>query len=122
MGVPMVESWDALRGFQVAATIIIAIAVPWFGLIARDRRRALDDRLAAIEEHLKLKLGNAERQLNDLRTEVREARQEGREERKECAENIRAIAAQISEYPRRREVSEAISDVWRAIRSRRGDE
>lgn len=120
MAAPIVDNWDTLRGFQVAANVLMVIGIPWLLLVARDRRRALDDRLSAIEEQFKTRLNNIERQISDFRTELRESRQEAREGRKECEKGVRAIAVQVSEYPRRREMQEAIADIWREMRGRRG--
>jgi hypothetical protein len=117
---PVVEEWDTLRIVHLLATILMPAAMAWFMLVAKDRRRALEDKLGAMEESFRIKLLNIEQQLKDLRVELRDGRSEAREGRKECAEDVRAISAQISEYPRRREVQEAVSEIWREIRSRGG--
>jgi hypothetical protein len=75
-----------------------------------------------MEKYFHVKLSSIENQITDVRNEVRDGRSEARTGRKECLEDTRAIAAQMSEYPRRREMQEAISEIWRTIRPRRGDE
>ena len=107
---PTGESWGLLQTIQLIATILMPIALLWIGLVAKDRR-----------EHSRAKLSDIERQIREMKDEVRESRMEMREGRKECAEDVRAIAAQISEYPRRREMQEAIAQVWQEIRSGRSN-
>lgn len=103
------ESWDAFRVIQLIATIVMPFALLWVGLVAKDLRR-----------HRAAELSDIERQIHDLRLEVREARMEMREGRKECAEDVRALGVQISEYPRRREMQEAIGQLWQEVRANRG--
>ncbi len=104
-----VETWDFLRVVQLIATVLMPLALLWFGLVANDRR-----------ERNRAQLVDIERQIQDLRLEVREARMEMREGRKECSDDVRAIAAQISEYPRRREIQEAVGLIYQEIRGNRG--
>lgn len=104
-----VGNWDVLRIVHLLTTILTPALIAWVMLVAKDRRKAMDDHLDGMDESLRSKMGGIEQQLRELKSEAREAR-------KECSEDIKAIMAQISEYPRRRELQENVSDLWRAIR------
>jgi hypothetical protein len=119
MPTQIVEHWDLLRIIQIA---IIPAVMIWLKFYLDERQRTMDRRFDAMEKYFQVKLSNIEAQTADIRTELRESRQEARDGRKECAEDVRAIAAQVSEYPRRREFQESVAEIWRAMRSRRGDE
>ena len=122
----IVESWDLLRLLQV---VVVPLVIVWFKFYLDERQRTMDRRFAEmdrrfneLERYLQVKQSALENQIADIRNEVRDGRIEAREGRKQCSEETRAIAAQISEYPRRRELQEAIAEIWRTLRSRRGDE
>lgn len=104
----MVSQPDTIPGvveiIQIIASIVAGVGMPWLLLAAKDRRRAMDD-----------KLDNIEARINDLQREMREGR-------KECAEDIRAIMAQMSEYPRRNEMQGEMRDMWQELRLRRSRE
>jgi chromosome condensin MukBEF ATPase and DNA-binding subunit MukB len=122
MPTQMVESWDFLRLIQLIMTASVPFIVAWFVYNANERRRAIDEKFVARDDYIGSKLSNIERQVSDTRQELRESRQEMREGRKECSDDVRAIAAQMSEYPRRREFQETIAEIWRTMRSRHGSE
>jgi septal ring factor EnvC (AmiA/AmiB activator) len=104
-----VGSWDLLRIIHLLTTLLTPALIAWIMLVAKDRRQAMDNRLDTMDKNLRSKMADIDNQLREMKGEMREAR-------KECAEDIRAIMAQISEYPRRRELQENVSELWRAIR------
>jgi hypothetical protein len=110
-----VESWDVLRIIHLIATVVTPGFLAWIMMNANDRRKAMDARLEGMDENLRGKMLNIETQLREMKGEMRDGR-------KECSEDVRAIIAQMSEYPRRRELQEGMSELWRSIRTPRSGE
>lgn len=114
MPIQAADSWDWLRVLTLISAVVTPLLIFWLTVSSNERRRILAEKQQSIQETLETRLRNIEKQQTELRGEVREGR-------KECAENMRAFQAQISEYPRRREMQEADSELWRELRSRRGN-
>lgn len=107
------DGWDLLRVIQIVATVLTPFILAWVMLATNDRRKAMAEKLESMEKQSRFQLGSIERQIIELRDEQKEGR-------KECSEDVRAIMAQISEYPRRREMQEGLSELWQYIRGRGG--
>lgn len=114
MPVQAADSWDWLRVLTLISAVVTPLLIFWLTISSNERRRILAENQEVMQKNLSVRLESIERQIAESRIEMREGR-------KECAEDIRAIQAQISEYPRRREMQEANSEIWREIRSRRGN-
>jgi hypothetical protein len=119
MPAQVVDLWEIVR---IIITVSVPFLVVWLKIHSDERQRTMDRRFSEFEKYFQVEISSIKSQAIDIRNEVRDGRLEAREGRKECSEDVRAIAAQMSEYPRRREMQEAVSEIWRTIRPRRGDE
>jgi hypothetical protein len=111
MPTQVVGEIDLLRIFSLCVTFATPFMVAWVMLVAKDRRRAIDDKLDGIQKAIDDNMSNVDRQLRDIRLEALEGR-------KECSQDIRGIITQMREYPRRDELHTAIGDLRQEARTR----
>jgi F0F1-type ATP synthase membrane subunit b/b' len=107
----LVGEIDLLRIFSLFITFATPFMVGWVMLVAKDRRRAIDDKLDNLQKTIDHNNENIQRQLRDLRAEAVEGR-------KECADDIRGVITQLREYPRRDEMTSIIGDIRQEARDR----